>query len=127
MQRLFMSAQDDKTRLSHIKEAAQKIIKYTDEKTQSDFENDEVLQLAIVRLIEIVGEAAARLSNDLKVNNEEIPWQAIIGMRNRLVHAYFAIDYDVVWQTVQEAIPELLTKIEALELPDNEADTNTEN
>lgn len=115
-----MSANDDKTRLIHIQEAAQKVILYTENKTQEDFEQDEVLQLALIRLIEIIGEASSRLSKNLREENETIPWQSIIGMRNRLVHAYFSIDYDVVWATVTVAIPELLKEINAIDLGDLE-------
>ena len=73
-----------------------------------------MLQLALVRLIEIIGEAAARLSDDLKSEHNDIPWTAIVGMRNRLVHAYFDIDLDVVWDTVTVAVPDLLKQVKAI-------------
>jgi uncharacterized protein with HEPN domain len=104
-----MSAIDDKTRLQHIRDAAQKIINFTDGKTRESLAKDDMLQFALVRLVEIIGEAAARLSDDLTAKHSDIPWTAIVGMRNRLVHAYFDIDLDVVWDTVTVAVPDLLS------------------
>lgn len=118
-----MSAIDNETRIVHIREAAEKVIQYTTDKTQADFEKDEILQLAIIRLIEIIGEAAARLSPEFREKYSSIPWQAIIGMRNRLVYAYFSIDYDVVWLTITSAIPDLLKQITNM---DDFSDTKNE-
>lgn len=109
-----MSAIDDKTRLQHIRDAAQKIITFTENKTRASLAADDMLQLALVRLVEIIGEAAARLSDELTMKHNHIPWAAIVGMRNRLVHAYFDIDLDVVWDTVTVAVPDLLKQVEAI-------------
>jgi uncharacterized protein with HEPN domain len=109
-----MSAIDDRTRLKHIRDAAQKIILFTDGKDRESIIDDEILQLALVRLIEIIGEAASRLSDNLKTQHSSIPWAAVVGMRNRLVHAYFDIDLDVVWDTVTDAVPKLLQQIESI-------------
>lgn len=73
-----------------------------------------MLQLALVRLIEIIGEAASRLSDDIKTKHASVPWVAIVGMRNRLIHAYFDIDLDVVWDTVTVAVPDLSRQIAAI-------------
>ncbi|MCA9907258.1 MAG: DUF86 domain-containing protein, partial [Anaerolineae bacterium] len=83
-----MSMTEDKIRLQHICDAAQKIIAFTDGKNRESLAEDSMLQFALVRLVEIIGEAAARLSDDLKARYSGIPWVAIVGMRNRLVHAY---------------------------------------
>lgn len=115
-----MSVNDDKTRIKHIQEASQKVIQFTEDKSQDDFENNELLQLAIIRLIEIIGEASARLTSEFREKHPSIPWQAIIGMRNRLVHAYFAIDYDVAWATITVAIPDLLEQIEIISFDEND-------
>lgn len=110
-----MSVNDDQTRLRHMLEAAQKIREFSKEKNREAFEQDEMLQLALVRLIEIIGEAAARISQDFRDKHSSIAWQAIKGMRNRLVHAYFDIDYDVVWNTITVAIPQLIEQIEKIQ------------
>ena len=113
-----MSVNDDQTRIKHIQEAAEKVLQYTQGKSKSNFEQDELLQLAIIRLIEIIGEASACLTSEFRDEHSHIPWQAIIGMRNRLVHAYFAIDYDVVWETITTAIPDLHKQVNAIDFSD---------
>lgn len=109
-----MSAIDDQTRLRHIRDAAKKVIAYAAETDRESLSEDEMRLLALVRLVEIIGEASARLSDDLKARHTAIPWTAIVGMRHRLVHAYFDIDLDVLWNTVTVAVPELLTDIERI-------------
>ena len=68
---------------------------------------------AVVRAIEIVGEAASRVSIEARNRSPDIPWPAIVGMRNRVVHAYFSIDSDIVWITVTRELPQLLPVFEA--------------
>jgi uncharacterized protein with HEPN domain len=63
---------------------------------------------SLVRYLEIIGEAAARISDEGKATMPQLPWNSIVGMRNRLIHAYFDINLDIVWQTVKEELPELL-------------------
>lgn len=109
-----MSALDDRSRLKHMRDAAQKIVAYTQDKDRQSLAKDELLQLALMRLIEIIGEAAARLSDDLKAQHNHIPWAAIVGMRNRLIHAYFDVDLDIMWNTVTISIPELLGQIKTI-------------
>ena len=87
-----MSIQDDKTRLLHMLDAAQKAITFVKDKNFQDLSEDEILVLALVKLIEIVGEAASRVSQEYQINHPQISWSAMIGMRNRLVHAYFDIN-----------------------------------
>jgi uncharacterized protein with HEPN domain len=73
-----------------------------------------MLLLAIVRAIEVIGEAASRVSTETRVAAPSIPWTAIVSMRNRLIHGYFDIDADLVWKTVTEEIPELRLALKAL-------------
>lgn len=73
-----------------------------------------MLLLAVVKAIEIVGEAAAKITKERQAETPQIPWPQIISMRNRLTHAYFDIDTDVVWQTVIEDLPELIRDLEAV-------------
>jgi uncharacterized protein with HEPN domain len=72
-----------------------------------------VLTLAIVRLIEIVGEAAANVSPERREEFPDIPWSEIIGMRNRVVHAYFDVNFNIVWNTVTYNLPSLIAQLEA--------------
>ena len=77
-------------------------------------------QLVILKAVEIVGEAASRVSADTKEAHPEIPWPKIIGLRNRLVHAYFEVNLERVWETVQRDIPYLITQLEPLTPPETE-------
>jgi uncharacterized protein with HEPN domain len=83
-------------------------------KSRKDLEKDRILTLAIIKSIEIIGEAASKVTTEFKLKNKEIPWDDIINMRHRLIHAYFDVNLDIVWQTVETDLPELiaaLTKI----------------
>ena len=119
-----MSVIDDRTRLQHILEAAHKIVAFTEGESRESLEADEKLQLSLVRLIEIIGEAASKISSELKQRHTLVPWPAIVGMRNRLVHAYFQIDLDVVWDTATLAVPELIRQIETVLTSEKDSDTN---
>ena len=72
------------------------------------------LQDSVIRRIEVIGEAAGRISPQFQKTRPEIPWQAMIGMRNRMIHGYDDIDFDIIWNTTQESIPLLLRLIEPL-------------
>nr|WP_316643999.1 HepT-like ribonuclease domain-containing protein [uncultured Roseateles sp.] len=82
-------------------------------RVSADLSKDKMLLFAVVRAIEIIGEAAARISPELKTSMPDIPWAAIVGMRNRVVHAYFSIDTEIVWNTVNAELPLLLPALQA--------------
>lgn len=107
-----MSKIDDRTRLQHMLDAARKISQYVQGETKTSLANDEKLALALVRLIEIVGEAASKVSKEKQAELGQIPWREVVGMRNRIVHAYFDIDYNIVWDTATLNIPALLDALE---------------
>ncbi len=94
--------------------AARKVLKYSDGLSQAEFDGNEVVQNAVMRMLEIIGEAARRVSQETRDAHSEIPWSGMIGMRNRLIHEYFRIDAQKVWETVQDDIPALLALIEPL-------------
>jgi uncharacterized protein with HEPN domain len=81
-------------------------------RTRADLEDDEQLALAIVKSIEIAGEAAAHVGVDVRTQLPDIPWPKVVGMRNHLIHSYFAIDNDRVWDTATEDLPKLKAIIE---------------
>ncbi|MFA6243750.1 MAG: DUF86 domain-containing protein [Candidatus Hydrogenedentales bacterium] len=95
-------------------EAAREAVSFVEGLDRTDLDSNRQLQLSLVRCVEIVGEAAARLSDDFRSKHPEIPWSDIIGMRNRLVHAYFDIDLNLVWQTVRVELPQLSDLLENL-------------
>ena len=84
--------------------------------SRPDLDTDIKLQLALTRAISTVGEAARRVSGDFQETHPEIDWSRIIGMRHKLVHDYFLIDYDVVWEAATVHVPRLLTALENLGL-----------
>ena len=104
---------DDRERLRDIQEAIGRIEQQA-VKGRTAFENDELIQTWIVHHLQIIGEAVRQLSPTLKANHPEIPWSRIIGMRNILVHDYFAIDAEAVWQAVERDLPELKRNVDAL-------------
>ena len=88
--------------------------------TLHQFERNRLHQHAVLKAIEIVGEAAGRIGLDTRRAHPEIPWPELIGMRNRLVHAYFDIDVGLVWDTVQNNLPALIARLEPLVPPEQE-------
>ncbi|NJP11247.1 MAG: DUF86 domain-containing protein [Leptolyngbyaceae cyanobacterium RU_5_1] len=105
---------DDPTRLRHMRDAAQKAVEFSQSRTRSDLESDQMLALSLVKCIEIVGEAASRITRERQNQLPQIPWSQIIDMRNRLIHAYFQIDFDIVWDTVTQILPVLVVELEEI-------------
>lgn len=99
---------DNEVRLRHMLDAATEAIHFATGRIRSDLENDRMLVLSLIKDIEIIGEAAYQVSSDVRDRYEGIPWEDIIGMRHRLVHAYFDINLDILWKTVQEDLPPLV-------------------
>ena len=87
---------DDEIRLRHMLDAAREAVSFARGRVRGDLENDRQLVLALVKDIEIVGEAAAQVTESARTRAPEIPWQEIVAMRNRLVHAYFSVNLDIV-------------------------------
>ena len=113
-----MPRSDDITRTRHMLEAAEKSVRFCDGRTRADLDNDEQLALSLVRLLEIVGEAAARVTEQTRDQNADIPWAQVVGMRNRLIHGYDVVDLDVLWQTIAEDLPGLIKSLETVRIAD---------
>ncbi len=109
----------DKARLFHIRDSIEKINQYVNGVDFKTFERHSMLMDACVRQLGIIGEASNRLSNEIKEQNKDIEWKQIIGLRNIVIHQYFGIDDKVLWEVIQDNIPDLQIKItriiEALE------------
>ena len=86
--------------------------------TFADFERDRKAQLAILKVVEVIGEAAAHISEDARKAHPEIPWSGIVGMRNQLVHGYFDVNLERVWETAQQDVPRLIRQLEPLVPPE---------
>jgi uncharacterized protein with HEPN domain len=100
-------------RLRDIQEAIENITQYTDQGRHS-FNENELIQIWVIRHLEIIGEAARAIPGDFKDRHPEIPWRRINGMRNVLVHIYFGIDLKIVWAVVERDLPVLKVSVDAL-------------
>ena len=105
---------DDSIRLRHMLDAAREAESFSQDKTRSSIDTDRKLALALVKCIEIIGEAANKISDESREDLPQIPWSNIIGMRNRLIHAYFDINLDILWKTIIEDIPPLIAELEKI-------------
>lgn len=103
----------DPIRLRHMLAASREAVGFAAGRSRGDLDRDRQLTLALVKCLEIVGEAAYALSEETRGTLPEVPWPDIIGMRHRLIHAYFDVSLDIVWKTVSEELPPLIEQLEA--------------
>ncbi len=106
-----MTQHDDTIRLRHMLDHALEAVAMAQGRQRGDLDTDRMLQLALVRLVEIVGEAATRVTSEGQQRWPGIPWQAASGMRNRLVHGYDKVDLNVLWDTVRDDLPALVVQL----------------
>jgi len=107
-----MSQHDDGVRLRHMLDAAVQAVAFVHGRIRTDLDQDLQLTLALTRLVEIIGEAAKNVSTETRAHLPEVPWRAIAGTRDRLVHAYFDVDHDRLWQIVSVDLPALVAQLE---------------
>lgn len=105
---------DDEIRLRHMLEAARQATSFVENRTREELDNDRQLELALIKAIEIIGEAATKLTKQCRDTSPQIPWENIIGMRNRLIHAYFDVNHDILWSTVENDLPPLMIELEKI-------------
>jgi len=105
---------DDLIRMRHMLDSAKEALSFAKNKSRRDLDSDRMLVLSIVKSIEIVGEAASKVTQETREMYSELPWANIIGMRNRLIHVYFDIDLDRVWDTVTDDLPPLIASLEKI-------------
>ena len=105
---------EDRIRIADMIQAAETACNFISGRTRGELDTDLMLVFALVRAIEIVGEAASRVSAATRQVTADIPWTLIVSMRNRLIHGYSDINHEVVWKTATEELPELLPKLRAL-------------
>jgi len=109
-----MSKRDQILLLEDMLDSAVKIRRYTNDLDFDSFMEDEKTVDAVIRNFEIIGEAANRIDPDFRTKNPEIEWKRIRGFRNRIVHDYFGIDYEIVWAIVENYLNELIENLEVL-------------
>lgn len=95
-------------------DAAKEASSFARDKSREDLDGDRMLVLAILKDLEILGEAANQVSVEAQEEYSDIPWKDIVRMRNRLIHGYFDIDYDIIWKTITEDLPSLIKSLKGI-------------
>lgn len=109
-----MSRHESLVRLRHMLDHAREAVVMAADKKRDDLDSDRKLNLALVRLLEVVGEAASRTPPDERAQYPQIPWTQIVGLRNRLIHGYDSVDFDILWQIVTHDLPPLIVALEQI-------------
>jgi uncharacterized protein with HEPN domain len=107
-------SREDLVYIYHIRDSINKIIEYCEDINEDNFGSKTIIQDAVIRQIEIIGEASSKLSKEFQLKFNYIPWKNIIGMRNKLIHDYFGVDINAVWETIKIDIPDLKQKIDSI-------------
>jgi uncharacterized protein with HEPN domain len=102
----------DLVRLKHMLDSAEAILSFVKGKRRSSLDNDRLLLSGVLRELEVIGEAANRVSEKIKKRFSNLPWKELVGMRNRLIHAYFDVDHDIIWKTIREYLPSFQKQLE---------------
>ncbi|MDI6808576.1 MAG: DUF86 domain-containing protein [Candidatus Eisenbacteria bacterium] len=105
---------DDTVYIRHILDAARKALHFAKSRTREDLDKNEMLGMSLVHLLVIVGEAANNVSMDFREQHPSLPWRKMTELRNRLIHGYFDINLDIVWDTVLKDLPPLVTALEKI-------------
>jgi len=105
---------DDLIRLRHMLDAGQNAVSFIANKSRTDLDDDSMLVFALIKAIEIIGEATSKVSRSSQERFKEIPWRQIVGMRNRLIHAYVDVSLDILWHTVTNNLPPLIQALERI-------------
>ncbi len=103
---------DDSIYIDHILQCINNILEYTKDLNKQEFSRNNLVQDAVIRNFEIIGEATKKVSNDYKQVYYDIPWKAMSGMRDKLIHDYIGVDIAVIWKTIKEDLPPLKKKLE---------------
>jgi uncharacterized protein with HEPN domain len=108
-----MTRHDDDVSLRQMRDHAREAVESARGKTRADLDRDRQFELALTRLVEIIGEAATRVSPATRAKHPAVPWPEILGLRNRIVHGYDKINLDILWQVVTDDLPPLIVQLEA--------------
>jgi uncharacterized protein with HEPN domain len=105
---------DDLTRIRHMLDFAQKAVAFNKGRNRADLDSNEMLAMATVHLVEVIGEASRTVSIPFQEKHPEVPWQPITGTRNRLAHGYIDVDMDIIWTIVTRDLPPLIARLKRI-------------
>lgn len=109
-----MPQRDSMVRLLHMRDFARKAVEMAADRKRTDLDEDEMFQLALTRLVELIGEAGSHVSQEMRDKYPQVPWPKITGMRHRLIHEYDTVDLDILWDTVRHDLPPLLAELDGI-------------
>jgi uncharacterized protein with HEPN domain len=115
-----MSDRRDRDYIEDIHDAIERTQRYTNGMSREQFEEDEKTQDAVIRNLEVIGEAAKGITASMRRENPSIPWKDLAGVRDKLIHHYFGVNYAIVWKIIRDDLPPLLSQLE--EILDNLAE-----
>ncbi len=114
-----MSKHDDLVYIGHMLDQAYKIQGFMQGKNRQDYDNDEILRLALTRLLGVMDDTSSNTSKAFRTAHPQIPWHQLIGIRHRMAHDYLNVDYGVVWSAITNELPPLVAELETLVPPGN--------
>jgi uncharacterized protein with HEPN domain len=107
-----MSKHDPELAVRQILTHAREAVEIARGRTRADLDHDRILNLALTRLLEIIGEAATRVPDEMQAKYPELPWMQMVGARNRLIHGYDSVDFDILWAIIVKDLPVLISQLE---------------
>jgi uncharacterized protein with HEPN domain len=105
---------EDNVRLRHMLDHAVEALQMSQAKTRADLDSNRQLNLSLVRLLEVVGEAAARVSSQTQCAHPDVPWPDIVGLRNRLIHGFDEVDFNILWDVIRKDLPSLIAQLRTI-------------
>ena len=109
-----MAHNEDSVYIGHMLDMTRRAITALQRKNRADYDADDILRMGLTHLVQVIGEAARKVSAEFQQTHPEIPWRQIIGMRHRIVHDYMRVDEDVLWEVVSNDLPALLPHLERI-------------
>ena len=109
-----MSRHDPIVSVHHMLDHAREALEMVEARSRADLDTDRMLNLALVRLVEVIGEAASRVPEEFRRRYSEVPWHQAVGMRNRLIHGYDTVNFDILWAIIRGDLPPLVERLEAI-------------
>ncbi|MCC6499835.1 MAG: DUF86 domain-containing protein [Anaerolineales bacterium] len=109
-----MARHEDSVYIGHMLDMTRRAVQALKDKTRTEYDADDILRLGLTHLVQVIGEAARKVSDDFRGDHPEIPWRKIVGMRHRIVHDYMRVDEDILWQVATNDLPALLPLLETI-------------